>query len=112
MSAYILSLYVAGATPKSELIVSRVRALCSQAFGSDFELSVIDVTERPDLAEEHRILATPTLVREQPAPRRYIIGDLSHIEKVVQALEMSLASLSDTQEPTQTTEEEQHYDGE
>jgi len=111
MSAYILSLYVAGATPKSELIAARVRALCLQAFGSDFQLTVVDVIERPDLAEEQRILATPTLVREYPTPRRYIVGDLSHAEKVIQALEMPTSSLTD-QDSTLTAEEEQHYDGE
>jgi circadian clock protein KaiB len=112
MSAYILSLYVAGATPKSELIAARVRALCLQAFGSDFQLTVVDVIERPDLAEEQRILATPTLVREYPTPRRYIVGDLSHAEKVIQALEMPTTSSTDTQDSHLTAEEEQHYDGE
>ncbi|MCS6836659.1 MAG: circadian clock KaiB family protein [Anaerolineae bacterium] len=113
MSAYILSLYVAGATPKSELIIARVRALCAQAFGSDFQLNVIDVIQQPDVAEEQRILATPTLVREHPAPRRYIIGDLSHVEKVVQALEMPTSlSSNNNQGSTLTTEEEQPYDGE
>jgi len=109
MSAYVLSLYVAGTTPKSELIVSRVRALCLQAFGNNFQLKVIDVTQQPDVAEEQHVLATPTLVREQPTPRRYIIGDLSHADKVVQALEMPLGNDPSPSESALTTEEE-HYD--
>ena len=45
--------------------------------------------ESPEIAEQHRILATPTLVKELPPPLRRVIGDLSDREKVLLGLELS-----------------------
>ena len=49
---------------------------------------VVDVRERPELAEEDRILATPTLVRRTPAPVRKVIGDLGEIDRVLARLDL------------------------
>jgi circadian clock protein KaiB len=40
---------------------------------------VVDVVERPELAEQERIIATPTVVRRAPPPTRRVIGDLSDL---------------------------------
>jgi circadian clock protein KaiB len=48
----------------------------------------IDVLERPQLAEDQTILATPTVVKELPAPIRQIIGDPSDSEKVLVGLDL------------------------
>jgi circadian clock protein KaiB len=58
------------------------------AVGDGADVEVIDVRERPELAEEDRIIATPTLVRREPRPVRKIIGDLSDIERVLVGLEI------------------------
>lgn len=50
------------------------------------EVEVIDVLEFPERAEEDRILATPTLIRESPLPRRRITGDLSDATRVLQLI--------------------------
>jgi circadian clock protein KaiB len=47
---------------------------------------VIDLLEKPQLAEGDQILAIPTLVRKVPEPIRKIIGDLSNEEKVLVGL--------------------------
>jgi circadian clock protein KaiB len=44
--------------------------------------------ERPQLAEDEKILATPTVVKELPMPIRRIIGDLSDAEKVLLGLDL------------------------
>jgi len=51
---------------------------------------VVDVIERPELADEARIIATPTLIKLTPEPQRKIIGDLSNRERLLLALEMHL----------------------
>ena len=56
--------------------------------GIDWRVEVIDVLERPDLAEAMGIVATPVLVRVVPAPRRGIIGDLSDWQTVAEVLEL------------------------
>ncbi len=44
--------------------------------------------EFPDLAEDEKILATPTLIKSLPLPLRRVIGDLSDTEKVLLGLEV------------------------
>lgn len=39
-----------------------------------FELTVVDVGERPDLAEHYRLVATPALIKIHPLPRQSIAG--------------------------------------
>ena len=51
-------------------------------------MEVIDVLERPQLAEDEKILATPTLIKVLPPPLKRVIGDLSDTEKVLLGLDM------------------------
>ena len=44
--------------------------------------------EFPELAEDEKILATPTLIKSLPLPLRRVIGDLSDTEKVLLGLEV------------------------
>ena len=55
-------------------------------------MEVIDVLERPRLAEDERILATPLLIKQLPPPLRRIIGDLSDREQVLLGLDCRLGS--------------------
>ena len=42
--------------------------------------------EHPQIAEDEKIVATPTLVKRHPGPVRKIIGDLSDTRKVLLGL--------------------------
>jgi circadian clock protein KaiB len=88
MSKYLLKLYITGQTARSERAIANLRQICGTALGNDYELVIIDILERPQLAEEQRILATPTLIREFPLPVRRVIGDLSDKEKLLLALDL------------------------
>jgi len=48
----------------------------------------VDVLEDPQRAEDEKILATPTLIKQLPPPLRRVIGDLSDKEKVLLGLEV------------------------
>ncbi len=52
--------------------------------------------EFPELAEDEKILATPTLIKSLPLPLRRVIGDLSDKEKVLLGLEVRPKLTSDT----------------
>lgn len=86
MSHLVLKLYVAGRSPRSQRAVSYLEALCARELAGEAELQVIDVLRHPELAEEARIFATPTLVKESPAPQRRLVGDLSETKVVLEWL--------------------------
>jgi circadian clock protein KaiB len=51
-------------------------------------MTIIDILERPQLAEDEKILATPMLIKQLPPPLRRIIGDLSDTERVIFGLDL------------------------
>ncbi len=85
---YILKLYVIGSSVTSELAIKNIKEIIAQESETVFELQVIDVLIFPQLAEDDKILAVPTLIRKLPEPLRKIIGDLSEKEKVLLGLDM------------------------
>lgn len=86
---YILRLFVSGRTPRAERAIANLRRLCEEEFAGCYELQVIDVLEDPAAAEDERILATPTLIKQLPPPLRRVIGDLSDREKVLLGLNLT-----------------------
>lgn len=81
-----LKLYVAGKTPKSVSALNNLKKYCEEHLKGLYKIEVIDLLEKPQLAEGDQILAVPTLVRKVPVPIRKIIGDLSNEEKVLVGL--------------------------
>jgi circadian clock protein KaiB len=82
----VLSLYVAGDTPKSRTALNNLKRICVEHLGGHYRIKVIDLLKNPKLARDHEILALPTLVRQLPQPIRKIIGDLSNTERVLVGL--------------------------
>ena len=85
---YVLKLYVAGNTPNSVRALKTLQDILEQDFKGIYALKVIDVIQNPQLAEEDKIMATPTLAKVLPPPVRKIIGDLSDREKVLIGLDL------------------------
>ena len=79
---YVLKLYVAGNTPYSMRALKTLKNILEEEFQGVYALKVIDVLKNPQLAEEDKILATPTLSKILPPPVRKIIGDLTDRERV------------------------------
>jgi circadian clock protein KaiB len=84
----VLRPYISGQTPNSERAVANLHRICDDHFNGDCDLEVIDVLQRPEVAEEQRIFATPTLVKESPVPTRRVIGDLTEVSKVLSGLDL------------------------
>jgi len=78
----VLRLFVAGATARSHQAIVRLRALCDANVTQRFVLEVIDIYQSPDLARDYQIVATPTLIRELPAPERRFIGNMADLTGV------------------------------
>ncbi|HKG90730.1 MAG TPA: circadian clock protein KaiB [Gemmatimonadaceae bacterium] len=88
LSHYVLRLYITGKTSKSEVAIANLRRICNEELRGQYELQIIDVLEHPQVAEDDKILATPTLIKRLPPPLRRVIGDLSDKHKVLLGLEV------------------------
>lgn len=83
-----LKLYVAGHTTKSMAALANLKHICETHLAGRYEIEVIDLLVKPQLAAGDQILAVPTLVRKVPEPMRKIIGDLSNEERVLVGLDV------------------------
>jgi circadian clock protein KaiB len=83
-----LTLYVTGTSPRAQVAISNLERICQQELQGQYELEIIDVLEHPQRAEDEKILATPTLIKQLPPPLRRVIGDLSDKAKVLLGLEV------------------------
>lgn len=81
-----LRLYIAGKTTKSVVALENLKKYCEAHLKGKYSIEIIDLLEKPQLAEGDQIFAIPTLVRKVPVPIRKIIGDLSNEEKVLVGL--------------------------
>lgn len=83
---YVLRLYVTGQTQRSLRAEVNLRRICDKYLGEDYELALIDVEARPEVAEAESIFATPLTVRVAPLPMSRVVGDLSDSASVLSAL--------------------------
>lgn len=90
LSKYLLKLYVTGTSARTSAAIANLQRICEQELAGRYELEIIDVLVSPHLAENDKILATPTLVKSLPLPLRRVIGDLSDREKVLMGLEVQV----------------------
>lgn len=97
---YVLKLYVAGNTPNSVRALKTLKNILEEEFKGVYALKVIDVLKNPQLAEEDKILATPTLSKILPPPVRKIIGDLSDRERVLIGLDLLYEEIRDRENET------------
>ncbi len=85
---YVLRLYVTGMTPKSTRAIQNIKKICDEELKGRYDLEVIDIYQRPVLAEGEQIIATPTLIKKLPLPLRRFIGDMSDKERIVLGLDL------------------------
>lgn len=86
---YFLKLYVAGMTARSERAIANATLVCETLLADRYHLDVIDIYQDPAAAQEHQVVAAPTLVRVWPTPLRRLIGDLSDRDRLLAGLDLS-----------------------
>jgi circadian clock protein KaiB len=85
---YSLRLYITGQTPRSAASIRNLREVCDEFLEGRFELQVIDLYQRPELAKEAQVVAAPTLIKKLPLPLRRLVGDLSNKNEVLLGLDL------------------------
>jgi len=88
----ILKLYVAGMSRKSLEAIENVKSLCDQFLKGSFELEIIDLYKNPNIAEEHHIVFSPSVLKKLPLPSKTLIGTLSDTQKVLEKLGITIQS--------------------
>jgi circadian clock protein KaiB len=88
MNKYLLKLYITGRTQRSECAIANLQKICEEELTGQYDMVIVDVLERPQLAEDEKIVATPVLIKQLPPPLRQIIGDLSDKDKVLLGLDL------------------------
>jgi circadian clock protein KaiB len=88
MVELMLKLYIVNESVQTKTIIQNIKDACNKDLKLKLKLKVINILEEPHLAMEDRILATPTIIKEQPPPIIKLVGDLSDIDKVINGLEL------------------------
>lgn len=87
-NAYVLRLYVTGATPSSTRAITNLKTICEEHLKGQYRLDIVDIYQQPHLAAGDQIVAVPTLIKRVPAPLRTLVGDLSDRERVLLGLDL------------------------
>ena len=82
-----------GQQQSSVQAIKTVTELCEKEVKGEWDLEVIDLIEHPQLAEDEKIIAIPTLIKKSPPPVRRLIGDLSDKEQVLIGLDIVIDDL-------------------
>jgi circadian clock protein KaiB len=83
-----LKLFIAGDSPRAREAAENLARAVRELANGGAQIETVDVLENPEAADEYRILTTPTVVREAPAPRRRVTGDLRDTAQVLAALNL------------------------
>jgi circadian clock protein KaiB len=87
-SHFKFRLYIAGDTQNSAQALANLTAICQAHLPGRHEIEIVDVFREPKLALTDGIFMTPMLLKLTPGPSRRILGTLSQIETVLQALDL------------------------
>lgn len=89
MSQHAFTFFIAGGTDLANRALTNFERLIRPRLERDCQLTVIDILKEPRKAREHRVIATPMLVRNQPEPVVKILGDLSQDAVILAQLGLS-----------------------
>jgi circadian clock protein KaiB len=85
---YVLKLYVAGITSRSNQAITNVRQICEDHLKGRYQLEVIDIYQQPTLAKGEQIIAVPTLIKKLPPPLRRFIGSMADTDRILIGLDL------------------------
>ena len=85
-------LYIAGETPRSLVAIANLKRVCELHLSKKYSIEVVDLRLHPDLAKIDQIVATPSLVRQSPAPIKKIIGDLADEQRLLIGMDITVSS--------------------
>ena len=97
---FVLKLYISGDTQRNVRAITNLRTILDKHLSNKYTLEIIDIIEKPSVAEIDKILVTPTLIKKSPLPVRRIIGDFSNEYKVLFGLDYVMKAKSSSEDTT------------
>jgi len=88
---YVLRLYIAGLTPRSEKSIQQVKQVCEKYLKNRYSLEIIDIYQMPQLASGEQIIAVSTLLK-----KKRIMDKLTQLQQENSVLKSKLEELQDT----------------
>ena len=82
----VLQLFVSGMSSRSMNAIENIRRFCDEHLAGAFELEIVDIYKHPEVALEHQIVFSPSLIKLFPLPKKILIGNLANTEKLRKAL--------------------------
>ena len=83
---YVLRLFIIDDEPNSARALINIKTICEKYMKGRYELDIIDLYKRPNLALSEDIIAIPVLIKKSPLPEIRLIGDLSDTKSVLEGL--------------------------
>lgn len=80
---YVLKLYIAGTSAKSNEAITNLKRICEEHLKGRYELEVIDIYQHPTLTQHEQIVAVPTLIKKLPPPLRRFIGSMADADRIL-----------------------------
>lgn len=82
-----ITLYIHSKSPLSRSALINIKEIAKHAsFKSKYQLDIIEIDKTPDIAEQKNILATPLLIYNSNGCETRILGNLSDLDCVYEAL--------------------------
>ncbi len=85
---YVLRLYIAGNTLRSQAAVENIRKICDEYLDGRYDLEIVDIYQDRTKNLDEFVLAAPTLIKQLPLPLRRIIGDMTNRDRVLVGLDL------------------------
>ena len=86
---YDLHLFVTGASVNSVRAITNLKRICETYLPGRYALTVTDVRQERELAEQQQLIALPLLIKRFPLPERRLVGDMSDTARVLKGLGLS-----------------------
>ncbi len=87
---WTLRLFVTDWTPRCVVAFKNLNRICTEHLKDRYQIEVVDLLEKPELARQEQIVAIPTLMKTSPKPQKIMAGDFSNEERVLKALGVEL----------------------
>lgn len=93
---YVLVLFVAGTAPNSTRAISNTQRMCEKCLANRHVLTIVDLYQQPELAQDEQIVAAPTLIRKFPLPVKRLVGDMASATRILLPADLASSGAKDT----------------